>query len=151
MGEEFKQQANARPCESGRLPKSSALLVLVVDDSPDNREMYVQYLELSGYRTVEAGDGVAAVQTARREMPDAVIMDLTLPLMDGWEAARLLKAEPDTAAIPLIAISGFAIGESEAKDAGFEATLEKPCAPDRLALTVAALIRTTREKQSESA
>ena len=66
-------------------------LVLVVDDSSDNREMYVQYLEMVGHRVIEAVDGREAVARALSHSPHAIVMDLSLPVMTGWEAMALLK------------------------------------------------------------
>lgn len=132
--------------ESGKSgdAKARAPMVLVVDDAPDNREMYVEYLEAKGYRVIEAADGEAAVVAARAQLPDLVIMDLTLPVMDRWQAARILKADALTATIPLAALTGLAVTAREAKDAGFVAVLEKPCLPDLLLRTVEVLTRDAR-------
>lgn len=121
-------------------------LVLVVDDSPDNREMYVQYLEMSGHRVIEAVDGREAVERARSEAPDVIVMDLSLPVMSGWEAVACLKSDARTAATPVVALSGHIISPSEAHDAGFAAVLEKPCAPEELARIVEELITASRSR-----
>ena len=83
-------------------------LVLVVDDFADNREMYSEYLSFSGYEVIEARNGKEAVDAAQQRQPDIIIMDLSLPVMDGWEATRRLKANPATKDIVVIALTGHA-------------------------------------------
>src|ERR1700752_4662904 len=94
--------------------------VLLVDDYPDAREMYSEYLAFSGFEVVEAANGVEALERAVAEKPDIILMDLSLPVMDGWEATRRLKADARTAHIPIVALTGHALaGFSEgAKEAG---------------------------------
>ncbi len=108
--------------------------VLLVDDYPDAREMYSEYLQYSGFDVVEAGNGMEALQRAAETAPDIILMDLSLPVMDGWEATRRLKADPRTAEIPVVALTGHALaGISEgAKKAGCDAFVTKPCLPDEL-------------------
>jgi two-component system, cell cycle response regulator DivK len=108
--------------------------VLLVDDYPDAREMYSEYLQYSGFDVVEAGNGMEALQRAAESAPDIILMDLSLPVMDGWEATRRLKADPRTAGIPVVALTGHALaGISEgAKKAGCDAFVTKPCLPDEL-------------------
>jgi CheY-like chemotaxis protein len=109
-------------------------LVLVVDDFADNREMYSEYLAFSGYDVIEAKNGKEAVDAAHERHPDIIIMDLSLPIMDGWEATRRLKADERTRKIPVVALTGHALaGHSKgAKDAGCDSFLAKPCLPDQL-------------------
>ena len=83
--------------------------VLLVDDYPDAREMYSEYLEFSGFDVVEAGNGMEALQRAVDTAPDIILMDLSLPVMDGWEATRRLKADKRTADIPVVALTGHAL------------------------------------------
>jgi CheY-like chemotaxis protein len=108
--------------------------VLLVDDYPDAREMYSEYLEFSGFDVVEAGNGMEALQRAVDTAPDIILMDLSLPVMDGWEATRRLKADQRTKAIPVVALTGHALaGISEgAKQAGCDAFVTKPCLPEDL-------------------
>src|SRR6266576_3229548 len=108
--------------------------VLLVDDYPDAREMYSEYLEFSGFEVVEAGNGMEALQRAVDTSPDIILMDLSLPVMDGWEATRRLKADKRTASIPVVALTGHALaGISEgAKRAGCDAFVTKPCLPEDL-------------------
>lgn len=108
--------------------------VLLVDDYPDAREMYSEYLEFSGFQVVEAANGIEALQHALDDKPDIILMDLSLPVMDGWEATRRLKADERTAHIPIVALTGHALaGISEgAKQAGCDAFVTKPCLPEDL-------------------
>jgi CheY-like chemotaxis protein len=108
--------------------------VLLVDDYPDAREMYTEYLEFSGFDVVEASNGMEALQRAADTAPDIILMDLSLPVMDGWEATRRLKADHRTAGIPVVALTGHALaGISEgAKNAGCDAFVTKPCLPEDL-------------------
>jgi two-component system, cell cycle response regulator DivK len=108
--------------------------VLLVDDYPDAREMYTEYLEFSGFDVVEAGNGMEALQKAVDGSPDIILMDLSLPVMDGWEATRRLKADARTASIPVVALTGHALaGISEgARKAGCDAFVTKPCLPEDL-------------------
>ena len=108
--------------------------VLLVDDYPDAREMYSEYLKFSGFDVVEAANGLEALQRAVDHSPDIILMDLSLPVMDGWEATRRLKADPRTASIPVVALTGHALsGTNEgAVKAGCDAFVTKPCLPEDL-------------------
>jgi CheY-like chemotaxis protein len=108
--------------------------VLLVDDYPDAREMYSEYLKFSGFDVVEAANGLEALQRALDHSPDIILMDLSLPVMDGWEATRRLKADPRTASIPVVALTGHALsGTNEgAVKAGCDAFVTKPCLPEDL-------------------
>jgi len=117
-----------------RAEKTDRPRVLLVDDYPDAREMYTEYLEFSGFEVIGAGNGLEALQRAVDTSPDIILMDLSLPVMDGWEATRRLKADNRTAAIPVVALTGHALaGISEgAKKAGCDAFVTKPCLPEDL-------------------
>jgi two-component system cell cycle response regulator DivK len=113
------------------------LTILVVDDYEDNRQMYAELLAYAGYQVAEASDGAEAIATAFRIVPDLVVMDLSLPVIDGWEATRRLKADERTRHVPVLALTGHApeglLGHSEgAHEAGCDAFLAKPCSPERL-------------------
>jgi len=118
--------------------KSAKPRVLVVDDYPDAREMYGEYLEYSGYDVIQAANGVEALQRAVDDAPDIILMDLSLPVMDGWEATRRLKADARTASIPVVALTGHALaGISEgARQAGCDAFVTKPCLPEDLVVEI---------------
>ena len=109
-------------------------LVLIVDDYEDAREMYAEYLQFSGFRVAEARNGLEAMEKAFALRPAVILMDLSLPVMDGWEATRRLKKDPRTRSIPVVALTGHALdGHSrEAEDAGCDAYVTKPCLPDDL-------------------
>ena len=119
---------------SGIAPSTRKPIVLVVDDFADNREMYSEFLTYSGYEVVEARNGREAIEAAIQRTPDIIIMDLSLPVMDGWEATRRLKADERTRQIPVVALTGHALaGHSKgARDAGCDSFLAKPCLPDQL-------------------
>jgi CheY-like chemotaxis protein len=110
-------------------------VVLVVDDFIDNREMYGEYLEHVGFRVLEASDGQTAVDIARQEKPAAIVMDLSLPVLDGWEATRILKEDPKTAGIFIVVLTGHAepASKKRAVEAGCDDFMTKPCLPAEVA------------------
>lgn len=117
-------------------------VVLVVDDFIDNREMYGEYLEHLGFRVLEASDGQTAIDIARQERPAAIVMDLSLPVLDGWEATRVLKNDPATAGIVIVVLTGHAEPASRARalDAGCDEFMAKPCLPAALAERIKKLL-----------
>lgn len=114
--------------------KTTKPTVLVVDDYADNREMYVEYLLHKGYDVVEATNGHEAIERAFSLRLDLVVMDLSLPGIDGWEATRRLKADPRTRRIPVVVVTGHAHSDdlATARAAGCDAFLTKPCLPQEL-------------------
>ena len=126
--------------------------VLLVDDYPDAREMYSEYLRFSGFEVVEAANGAEALQQAIESSPDIILMDLSLPLMDGWEATRRLKKDARTADIPVVALTGHALaGISEgAKRAGCDAFVTKPCLPEDLVKEIRRILDTPAKKGRRS-
>jgi two-component system cell cycle response regulator DivK len=121
-------------------------LILVVDDYQDAREMYAEYLQFSGFRVAEARNGNEAVDQAFALKPDLILMDLSLPGMDGWEATRRLKADDRTKHIPIVALTGHALaGASDgAKKAGCDSFVTKPCLPDDLVVEVRRMLNTVK-------
>lgn len=107
-------------------------VVLVVDDYADGREMYQEYLEFMGYEVVVAKDGADALEKARAEHPDIILMDLSLPILNGLDATRALKAGTDTSDIPVVALTGHVMKGSsdDALSAGCDDFLAKPALPD---------------------
>jgi CheY-like chemotaxis protein len=119
-----------------------APLVLVVDDFPDAQEMYSEFLTYSGFRVAAASNGYEALDQAFALLPDIILMDLSLPGMDGWEATRRLKKDKRTKHIPIVALTGHALaGFSDgAKRAGCDSFVTKPCLPDALVAEVRRLL-----------
>lgn len=113
-------------------------LILVVDDFDDGREMYAAYLRFAGFRVEEAADGNEALAKSFELHPDLILMDLSLPGIDGWEATRLLKNDERTANTPVVALTGHALdGHSQrARDAGCDDFITKPCVPEELLLKI---------------
>lgn len=142
------------PRASGRVSggRVRAPVVLVVDDFIDNREMYGEYLAHLGFRVLEASDGRTAVDVARQERPSAIVMDLSLPVLDGWEATRILKGDPLTAGIVILVLSGHAepASRQRALDAGCDEFMPKPCLPADLAGTVKRLLDSAPAKKIAS-
>jgi two-component system, cell cycle response regulator DivK len=119
---------------SAKKPAANAPLVLVVDDFEDNRAMYVEYLQFQGFRVAEAVNGEEAVTRTRELLPAVIVMDLSLPVMDGWEATRRVKADPKTKHIRVIALTGHAepAHAKKALEAGCDDFVAKPCLPEQL-------------------
>lgn len=117
-------------------------LVLVVDDYADARAMYAAWLEVSGFRVAEAATAAEALALAEAEPPAAILMDLSLPGLDGLEATRRLKAHPRTAAVPVLAITGHVesrVSEA-ARAAGCDAFIVKPSPAEDVVAAVARLV-----------
>jgi len=108
--------------------------ILVVEDQEDLRGVLRDLLTGSGYVVVEAADGRAGVETTRSERPDLVLMDIQLPVMDGYEATRQIKADASLKATPVIAVSSFAMkgDEEKARAAGCDHYVTKPYSPVQL-------------------
>jgi CheY-like chemotaxis protein len=108
--------------------------VLLVEDNEDNLVVYRTILEHVGYRVVEARDGEEGVQRAHNDMPDVILMDISIPKIDGWEATRRLKDADDTRHIPIIALTAHALEEDRQKaiHAGCDGYLAKPVEPRRV-------------------
>ena len=107
-------------------------LVLIADDNFDARDIYGTYFEYCGFRVATAIDGREVIAKARELEPDVILLDLSMPGMDGWQAARALRADPATSEIIIIALTGHAMKGSDrlAYEAGCDRYLSKPCLPD---------------------
>lgn len=116
--------------------------VLLVEDNEDNRFIYSTILERRGFRVLEARTGEQGVEMAREHRPDLVLMDISLPVMDGLEATRRLKQDPATSEIPVIAVTAHAMAEDRerAREAGCNGYLVKPIEPSRVLAEVERLI-----------
>ena len=108
--------------------------ILVVEDNDNNRDMLTRRLQRKGFTVVAAVDGEEAQAVARAESPDLILMDMSLPVMDGWEATRRLKADPATKAIPVIALTAHAMAgdRDKALEAGCDDYDTKPIDLPRL-------------------
>jgi two-component system cell cycle response regulator DivK len=108
--------------------------ILVIEDQEDNRQILRDLLGNAGYLMIEAGDGQEGVNAATKERPDLILMDIQLPIMDGYEATRRIKANPELKAIPIIAVTSYALSGDEAKAlaAGCDAYVTKPYSPRQL-------------------
>jgi two-component system cell cycle response regulator DivK len=108
------------------MPKKPS--ILVVDDSQDGREMLTEYLSFGGFEVAAAQDGRKAIDVARRIRPDLILMDLSMPVLDGWEATRQLKGDPLTKHIMIIAVTADAFPQEleSARVAGCDAVIAKP-------------------------
>ena len=108
--------------------------ILVVEDQEDNRQILRDLLGNAGYELVEAADGEQALAAYAKQRPDLILMDIQLPVMDGYEAARRIKSNPDMKAVPIIAMTAYALAGDEAKAfaAGCTAYVTKPFSPRAL-------------------
>jgi CheY-like chemotaxis protein len=102
--------------------------ILIVEDNEDNQELMRFLLERAGYDVISVENGLEGVKTARREKPDIILMDLSLPELDGWSAARQIKADPEIGNIPMIAVTAHTLpgDRRKALDAGFDSYISKP-------------------------
>lgn len=108
--------------------------ILIVDDYPDALEIWSLFLRLRGYRVSTAADGASALAEAEQSLPDLIVLDLELPGISGFEAARRLRRNPVTQDIPLIAATGYSHQRqlTMAREAGFDHVVVKPVDPDSL-------------------
>ncbi|MFI5024991.1 MAG: response regulator [Alphaproteobacteria bacterium] len=108
--------------------------ILVVEDTEDNRQILRDLLTAAGFEMVEAEDGAAGVAAAERERPDLILMDIQLPVMDGYEATRRIKANAALKHIPIIAVTSYALSgdEEKARAAGCDGYVTKPFSPRQL-------------------
>lgn len=108
--------------------KEEVATVLLVEDTEDNRQMMRRLLEMSGYRVVEAINGIEAVEVANQIRPQIILMDLSLPFIDGLAATRRIRSLPGLSKVPIVAVSAHDTADfhSEALDAGCNAYITKP-------------------------
>ena len=108
--------------------------ILVVEDQEDNRQILRDLLSNAGYDMIEAEDGLQALAQAVKHRPDLILMDIQLPVLDGYEVTRRLKANPELKAIPIIVVTSYALSgdEEKARAAGCDAYVAKPFSPRAL-------------------
>lgn len=147
--------SNAPPATSGtsgvrsKGPRDGTPLVLLIDDVDDSREMYATYLQIAGLRVAEARDGQEGVRLCAELLPDVVVMDMQMPVLDGWKAIRLLKARDETKDIPVIALTGVAERDRlrMAYQAGASELLIKPCRSEVLQSAILAVLQRTSARR----
>ena len=108
--------------------------ILIIEDQEDNRTILRDLLTAAGYELIEAVDGEEGVKLAQQEKPDLILMDIQLPVIDGYEATRRIKADPSTQSIPVIAVTSYALAGDELKtrEAGCDGYIAKPYSPRHL-------------------
>ncbi len=116
--------------------------ILIVEDTEDNRQILRDLLTNAGFDIVEAHDGEAAVDAASEHRPDLILMDIQLPILNGYEAIRRIKANGALRAIPIIAVTSYALSEDKerARAAGCDGYVAKPFSPRQLLATVRDLL-----------
>ncbi len=124
--------------------------ILLVEDNEMNRDMLSRRLQRRGLEVLVAGDGAAAVELASAERPDLVLMDMSLPVLDGWEASRRLKSRPATKGIPIIALTAHAMPEDREKAlaAGCDDYDTKPVEMPRLLAKIEAILGGASARQT---
>lgn len=118
-----------------------------------NRDMIARYLAMHGYHVIGAGDGANGVLLARKERPSLILMDMGLPILNGWQATHRIKASPETRGIPIVALTAFAMAEDRAKclAVGCDAFESKPVNFDRLLATIQQLLAKAAQASSQPA
>ncbi|HEY2434762.1 MAG TPA: response regulator [Vicinamibacterales bacterium] len=124
-------------------------LVLLAEDFEDARELYREYLEFSGFSVQTAANGREAIQLAESLLPDLILMDASMPVLDGWQATAQLKANAATKHIPILALTAHAFDDArqEAKAVGCDGFVTKPCLPDDLVARVRAVLQDGRKRK----
>jgi two-component system cell cycle response regulator DivK len=108
--------------------------ILVVEDTEDNRQILRDLLGMAGYDMIEAHDGAEGVSQAKAHRPDLILMDIQMPVMDGYEATRQIKANPELKGIPIVAVTSYALSgdEEKARAAGCDGYIAKPYSPRQM-------------------
>lgn len=124
--------------------------ILVVEDNELNRDMLTRRLQRRGYETLVAEDGAQGLEAARQSRPNLILMDMSLPVMDGWEATKRLKGSPETSGIPIVALTAHAMsGDRErALEAGCDDYDTKPVEFPRLILKIEALLNGAKDPEA---
>lgn len=130
------------------IPPRKQPLVLLAEDFEDARELYRDYLQFSGFDVETANNGREAITRAVELQPDLILMDASMPVLDGWQATRELKANPVTRHIPILALTAHAFDDArrEARAVGCDGFVTKPCLPDDLVTRVRAALDNGRKK-----
>ena len=139
-------------------PQPDAPLILVTEDNPLHMKIFVLNLTFKGYRVLEAENGLKGLELAKKEVPDLMLVDLTLPKLEGWEMVRRVKSDPETAHIPVIVVSARRPQdeEHEARELKIDHYVSKPFNPEHLMDLVDQTVQKSRAdradgRQSEAA
>jgi two-component system cell cycle response regulator DivK len=124
-------------------------VVLLAEDFEDARELYRDYLEFSGFTVKTATNGQDAIDQAIALQPDLILMDASMPVLDGWQATRQLKSNPATQHIPILALTAHAFDDArqQAKSVGCDGFVTKPCLPDDLVTQVRATLEGGKKRK----
>ena len=135
--------------EAAMKPPRPQPLVLLAEDFEDARELYRDYLEFSGFTVTTASNGREAITQAVALQPDLILMDASMPVLDGWQATRELKANPATQHIPVLALTAHAFDDArqQARAVGCDGFVTKPCLPDDLVARVRATLEAGRKRK----
>jgi two-component system, cell cycle response regulator DivK len=116
--------------------------ILIVEDQHDNRQILRDLLLSVGFDLLEAEDGQAGIDAAKKYRPDLILMDIQLPVLDGYEATRMLKSDPDLRSIPIIVVTSYALSgdDTKAREAGCDAYVTKPFSPRTLLTKIRELL-----------
>jgi two-component system, cell cycle response regulator DivK len=108
--------------------------ILIVEDQQDNRQILRDLLTNNGFEVVEAEDGESGVDAAKTQRPDLILMDIQLPILDGYEATRQIKSDPNLKSIPIVVVTSYALSgdDQKAHEAGCDAYVTKPFSPRAL-------------------
>lgn len=129
--------------------RTSPPVILLAEDFEDARDLYKDFLEFSGFTVQTATNGREAINLATSLQPDLILMDASMPVLDGWQATRELKANPATRHIPILALTAHAFDDArqEAQQSGCDGFVTKPCLPDDLVAQVRATLETGKKKR----
>ena len=116
--------------------------ILVIEDTEDNRKILRDLLTSAGFELIEATDGESGIRMATEHRPDLILMDIQMPVMDGYEATRRIKADPALKAIPVIAVTSYALSgdEDKARAAGCDDYIAKPYSPRQMLAKVRGIV-----------
>ena len=132
------------------MTRQETATVLLVEDVADTREMYAEYLRHCGFAVMTATNGSEALDAARSNAPDVILMDAAMPDLDGWTATKLLKADPATRDVPILILTAHVFAEHRlrAEEVGADGFIGKPCMPDELAREVSAVLSRWRSRSN---
>ena len=130
-------------------PSRPRPVVLLAEDFEDARELYRDYLEFSGFTVQTASNGREAIEQAIALQPDVILMDASMPVLDGWQATRELKTNPATQHIPVVALTAHAFDDArqQARAVGCDGFVTKPCLPDDLVEKIRATLEGGKKRK----